>query len=99
MSDSAIRKFARTFANFLSWMVYLAGLLASFAALACWAFQWYEWLQKGNWLPLPLSKFVSFDRTGWVGLDQVTTLLLSINVGYPLLSGGVLLMILSLVII
>jgi hypothetical protein len=97
MPNSAFRNIAKAFGNMVSWLVYLAGLLVCLAALGCWAFQWYIWLQKGTWLSLPLSKYVTFDSAGWVGLDQVAAFLLNVNVGYPLLIGGILLMALSLV--
>jgi hypothetical protein len=97
MPNSAIRNIAMALGNTASWLVYLAGLLASLAGMGCWAFQWYIWLQKGIWLPLPLSKYLSFDSAGWVGLDQVMAFLLNLNMGYPLLAGGILLMAFSLV--
>jgi hypothetical protein len=97
MPNSALRTIANALGNTVSWLAYIAGLLVSLAGLGCWAFQWYVWLLKGIWLSLPLRKYVTFDNTGWVGLDLVVAFLLNVNVGYPLLTGGILLMAFSIV--
>ena len=84
-------------ASFLRWVLYLFGFFLCLGALACWGIQWYAWMTKDVWHPLPTSKYVSFDETRWVQLNQAIAVLLDINVGYPVFVTGVLLMWLSLV--
>lgn len=79
------------------WALYLLGLLACIGALAIWVFQWYIWTTKDTWQPLPGSRYISFNETGWIYLDQTMALLLDVNVGYPVCVAGVVLMALSLI--
>ena len=86
----------RSFATVVSWSLYILGLLVTLSAIGCWSYQGYLWLKKGVWLPLPVSRYVSIDQTGWLGLDQVIAFVLDVNIGYPVMVAGVLLMGISL---
>jgi hypothetical protein len=95
MSNSRPRMIATAF-GVLSWLLYVVGLLVCLAAIGCWAYQGYLWFKKGTWLPLPVSRYVSLDSTGWLELDQVIKLLLDVNLGYPIFIVGVAIMAFSL---
>jgi len=84
-------------AEFLRWFIYLFGLFLCLGALACWGVQWYVWVTKDVWHPLPTGKYILIHQTRWAQLDQAIAALLDVNVGYPVFVAGVLLMALSLV--
>ena len=86
----------RSLASFLSWSLYIVGLLISLSPIGCWSYQGYIWLKKGVWVPLPVSRYVTVDQTGWLGLDQVIAFVVDMNIGYPVMVAGILLMTISL---
>ena len=86
----------RSFAPFLSWLLYAIGLLVSLSGIACWIYQGYLWLRQGTWISLPVGHFFVVDQTGWMGLDQVALIFLNTNIGYPLIAIGIVLMMASL---
>jgi hypothetical protein len=65
-------------------IVLFAGLGIFLAAFACWIFQGYIWLMEGVWTSIPVSAFIDFGGTGWIGMDKILLWLLEFNAGIPL---------------
>ena len=85
-----------SFLHILSWLLYVVGFLTSLTGIGCWIYQGYLWLKNGTWVSAPVGYFFRVDPTGWMGLDQVASIFLNTNIGYPLIAVGIMLMVASL---